>query len=114
MGEPEMIAAIAPIVGGRLYPDIAPPGAAMPFATLQQIGGAAVNFLAGASDKVGVRMQINVWSKSRAEAMTLIRQIEVAMADQLHATVEGGAIARYDEQTGTRGAMQDFSLWFDA
>jgi hypothetical protein len=44
----------------------------------------------------------------------LIRQVEDALraSTTLRATTEAGAVAIYDDDTGTYGATQDFSIWF--
>lgn len=112
MIEPQLVTALGSLVGGRVFPDVAPAGTLLPYATYQQIGGIAVNFLEGTGSKSGVRMQINIWSKTRPEAMTLIRQAEALLVSTpLFAKLEGGAQARYDEETTLRGAMQDFSFF---
>lgn len=112
MIEATLVTALSAIVA-RVYPDIAETGTALPYVTYQQVGGTPVNYLAGVgSDKKNARIQINVWATTRIEAMTLIRQVEDAMvASPLYGLIEGGAQARYDEETKTRGATQDFSFW---
>ena len=99
----------------RVFPDVAPANTARPYITWQQVGGKPVNFMAGASDKKNARIQINVWSDSRKEATTMIRAIENLMvAAPLTAFIESGAVSTLDPETGYKGAMQDFSFWFDA
>ncbi|RXZ42709.1 DUF3168 domain-containing protein [Crenobacter cavernae] len=116
MIEPTLVATFGPLVGGRVFADFAPAGTPLPFATYQQVGGRPVSFLEGApASKKHARFQINVWSTSRQEAMTIIRLIEdLAVQVPLLGEIEGGAVALYDEAADRRGAMQDFSFWFDA
>jgi len=111
--EPQLVTVLSGIVSGGAFPDIAPAGTALPYCTYQQVSGTPVNYLgAESSDKKSSRIQVNVWSATRAQAMTLIRQIEDAIVKApLFGMVEGGAIATYDDVTKTRGAMQDFSFW---
>ena len=112
--ETTLIAAVSPLVGGRVFPDFAPYSTPRPFATWQQIGGDVPVFVEGAiGSQRKVRMQVNVWSDTRQEAIRLMRQIETALVDQL-AEPEGGAISLVDEDAGMRGATQDFALWGDA
>jgi hypothetical protein len=102
------------LVGGRVYPDVAPEGTPVPYITYQAVGGAPVNFLSGdRPDKTNTRMQVNVWAKSRIEASELGAQIEDAIraATALQTEVLTGRVATYDETTRYRGAIQDFSLW---
>ncbi len=112
--EEKLIAAVSPLVGGRVFPDFAPYSTTRPFATWQQIGGDVPVFVeCSIGSQRKVRMQVNVWSDTRKEAISLIRQIESALVTQ-HADPEGGAISLVDEDAGIRGAMQDFSIWGDA
>lgn len=114
--EADLIAVLDPLVSSRVYPDVGADGAATPYVTYQQVGGVPANFLAGVPDKRNGRFQINVWSLTRAEAMSLIRQIEdaVRLSSTLRATTEGGAVAVYEPETKLYGARQDFSIWFQA
>lgn len=114
--EADLIAVLDPLVGSRVYPDVGPDNAVTPYVTYQQVGGVPVNFLAGVPDKRNGRFQINVWSRTRAEAMGIIRQIEdaVRLSSTLLATSEGGAVSVYEPDTKLYGARQDFSIWFQA
>mgnify|MGYP001027979381 CR=1 FL=1 len=113
MIEPVLVSVLAPLVGGRLFPDFAPADTPRPFATYQQVGGQAGAYVEGAPiDKKNARMQINVWADTRQEAMTLIRAIEdTIVCDPLCGDPLGAPVALYDAAIGMRGAMQDFSLW---
>jgi hypothetical protein len=112
MTENQLVTALNPLVGGRVYPDAAEMGTTLPYITWQQVGGGSVNYLGGgAVDKKQARIQINVWAQTRKEAMTLIRQIEdICVSDPFFGRSEGAAIARY-ESANLRGAFQDFSFW---
>jgi len=112
MIETQIVQLLRTLVSGGAYPDVADGTAVLPYATYQQVGGKPIRYLSGIADKKIARFQINVWSKTRAEATTLIRQIEDQMILQLNATAEGGAISTYDEISKLRGAMQDFSVTF--
>jgi len=116
MTEVDLANALNPLVGNRVYPDLATdPNVVTPFIVYQQVGGRPVNFIEGqGSELKNARVQISVWGKTRLEVMTLIRQVENTMVQSpLFGTVEGGAIAAYSESTKMRGAHQDFSVWFD-
>lgn len=114
--EGEIVRALAGLVEGRVYPDTAPEGVRLPFIVYQQVGGAPLEFLAGVPDKKNGRFQIEVWSKRRAEASGLIRQIEdiVRTDSTLLGTTLAGALATYDDVLNWYGARQDFSIWFSS
>lgn len=106
------LAALCP----RVFPDVAPAGTARPYVTYQQIGGDPSFYVEGqVMAKVSAYMQINVWHESRQQANTLMRQIEAALLQStaFQAEPQGGLIAGFEEDTETRSAQQDFSIWAD-
>jgi hypothetical protein len=97
----------------RVYPDIAPSGAALPYVTWQAIGGKSLRFLDNvAADKRNTFMQINVWAATRIEANTLIRQIEdlVCASSALTGLPDGEALSMYEDETKDYGSMQRFTI----
>ena len=98
----------------RVFPDIAPTGAATPYITWQGIGGESLRFMDGsAADKRNTYMQISVWSKTRLEALSLIRSIEDAMctSSAMAAAPSGEPISTYEPDTQLYGCIQRFSIW---
>ncbi|WP_416046679.1 DUF3168 domain-containing protein [Cupriavidus basilensis] len=114
--EADLFQALQGLVGGRVYPDLAPADVGLPFVTFQQVGGQPINFLAGAPDKENGRFQLNVWSDDREQATALLRQIRRTLVEdpRLLATVMTGVVWPYEPLTKLYGATQDFSIWFDA
>lgn len=114
--ESDIYTALQALVSGRLYPDVGPQDATLPYMTYQQVGGDAANFLAGNPSKRNARFQINAWARTRAESATLIRAAEDLMrsTSTLNATTLGGAVAVFEPDTKLFGSTQDFSVWFDA
>ncbi len=105
-----LIAALCP----RVYPDVAPAGAVLPYVTYQHIGGQPLRYVNGQA--VGLRhsqIQVNTWAATRAESLSLCRAIEDAISS---ATVFSGKpdsepIGDVDGDSDRRGCMQDFSIW---
>lgn len=100
----------------RVFPDVAPAGTQRPYVTYQQIGGDPSFYVEGqVMAKVSAYMQINVWHESRQQANTLMRQIEAALllSTAFQAEPQGGLIAGFEDDTETRSAQQDFSIWAD-
>ena len=60
-------------------------------------------------------MQINVWHDNREQANALMRQIEAALLQStvFQAEPQAGLISGFEEDTETRSAQQDFSIWAD-
>lgn len=111
--ETNLIAALQSVCP-RVFPDVAPEGAARPYITWQQLGGKPVNFTEGSTPTTrNALMQINVWSKTRLEANTLAQQIEDALraAPALQAAPEGQLLAVYEDDPQLYGAILRFDIW---
>lgn len=112
--ETALFDALKGLVSNRVYPDVAPEGAARPYITYQQVGGAGVNFLdPTVPSKKNARIQVNVWADTRMAAGDLSRQVEDALRTTvaLQTTVLSAAVALHEPETKLRGTRQDFSVW---
>ncbi len=107
--------ALKHLADGRVLPDFAPEGTALPFIVYQAVGGEPVNYLTGEQpDKQRVRVQVSAWSgASRIAASELGQQVEEAIraAANLQPEVATGRLATYDEDTKCRGTRQDFYIF---
>lgn len=97
----------------RVYPDVAPSSATVPYIVWQAIGGEALRFGDGtAPENRHTLLQVAVWSKTRTEALSLIHQVEDAIcAASWQATPQGEAASTYEPDTGLRGSLQRFNVW---
>lgn len=97
----------------RVFPDVAPSDAALPFITWQQVGGDVIRPLSGLPDKRNAMVQINCWSDRRAVANELALSVEAALVASVVfvARPVSALVATNDDDTDLRGAMQDFSIW---
>lgn len=112
--ETDLYTALQALASGRMYPDVAPEGTALPYITYQQIGGQGVNFLdPTVPSKKNARVQINVWAGTRLAAANLARSIEDTLrgAASLQVSVLGALTALHEPDTGLYGTRQDFSIW---
>lgn len=98
----------------RVFADVAVEGTALPYVTWQGIGGESLGYLDNtAADKRHTLMQVSVWSQSRLQASTLIREIEVAMraSQDFTATPQGEPLSTYEPDTKLHGSIQRFLIW---
>lgn len=112
--EADIFALLQGLVGGRVFPDVAPFGTARPYLTYQQIGGEVINYTdAQLPDKQNGYFQINVWAASRVEAAALALQVDTAFrsASAFQAEPQAGPIATHDTDLELYGTIQDFSIW---
>lgn len=112
--EADLKTEIGALVSGRCYPDVAPTGATLPFATYQQAGGEVVTFINRETpSKKNGRFGVWVWATTRATAQALMLQVENALilSTRFQALPLGAAVSERDQETGYYGARQDFSVW---
>jgi len=112
--EDHIDAVLQHLAGGRVFPDLAPPGTGRPFITYQLVGGTPDEYLSGdRAEKRYRRFQVNVWAARRAEASDLGMLAEDALRSATYLQVEvlTERAATYDEDTDLRGFMQDFNLY---
>lgn len=114
--ESDIVAALTSLVGGRVFPEVAPYSTAKPYIIYQQVGGAAENFLeAAVVGKKNARIQISCWTLTRLSANSLARQAEDALVvSSLKAYVLGALNAdlENDVEPWLYGTHQDFSVWY--
>ncbi|WP_144149352.1 DUF3168 domain-containing protein [Paraburkholderia sp. BCC1884] len=107
-------AALAALADGRVYPDVAPAGAVKPYIVYQGVGGVDETTLDGPDTLQNCRMQIAVWSTTRAEAATIMQEIRQAMtAAPVLGTPIGAPVPDYESDTKLYGSRLDVSIWFN-
>ena len=97
----------------RTFPDVAPPATAMPYVTRQGIGGEPLRNLDNtASDKRHTLMQINGWAATRAQSLTMVRQIEDALCGSglFIAKPQGEPLSTYEPDAPAYGSLQRFDI----
>jgi hypothetical protein len=107
-------AALSQIAGGRIYPDVAPAGAAKPYVVFQSVGGVDETTFDGLNELQNSRMQVAVWSLNRPEAATVMQQILQALtAAPVRGTPIGAPVSVYEDDTKLFGSRLDVSIWFN-
>lgn len=112
--EATLVTLLSSLVSGRIYPDVAPSGAALPRIVYQQVGGEGLSFMDGSMpSKENGRMQIVCWATTRLAAINLSKQVESAVCGSatLQATPLGARVSDYEADTQLYGSRQDFSVW---
>ncbi|MNS19686.1 hypothetical protein D3C72_514090 [compost metagenome] len=114
--EASIFSLLSPLVGGRVFPDVAPYNTLRPYITYQQVGGHVIRPLGKeVPDKQNGFFQVNTWADRRAEAAALALQIEAAFvtAAVFSAKPMSAPIGTHDEDVSLYGTQQDFSVWSD-
>jgi len=105
--------ALASVAGGRVYPDTTPDNVTFPCVVYQQVGGDVLNPLECVDPNLDhARMQVWVWSKTRLEASTVMRQVRTALMGSLKAYAYSAPVSNYDDVLKLYGARTDFGVWY--
>lgn len=108
------LVALLKTICARTFPDVAPESTALPYITWQGLGGEPLRNLDNtASDKRHTLMQVNVWSATRMQSLTMIRQIEDALcaSSAFTATPQGEPLSTYEPDTASYGCIQRYDVW---
>lgn len=107
-------AALAPLAGGRIYPDVAPTGAARPYIVYQSAGGVDETTFDGLNELQNSRMQVVAWGEDRLSVALLVQQILRALtAAPVLGTPIGAPVSVYEDDTRLFGSRTDVSIWFN-
>ena len=112
--EADIFNALKTLVNNRVYPDLAPIGAARPFIAYSQVGGEALSFLERAlPDKKHGRFQIDVYADSRTECASVALQVEAAMtaSNAFQCRALSAPVSTYEPEVLIFGSQQDFSIF---
>lgn len=115
--ESALTAIVSPIFAGKFNWDVLPDGGTtnVKFCIAQQVGGKEDWYIDKDDEKTHrhARIQFDIWSKTRAEASALAKQLSDAIRAMPHATEAYGApVFEYQEDLKLYGARQDFGIWY--
>ncbi|HEX7119397.1 MAG TPA: DUF3168 domain-containing protein [Longimicrobiales bacterium] len=104
--------------GSRIFPLVLPQDATFPAVTYQQISSVRTHAMGQDGAIIRVRVQINSWGRSYAEARTLAGEVETQLS-RFKGTVGGtrvldvlldNEIETYESETQARRVIQDFTF----
>ncbi|CAB3704652.1 DUF3168 domain-containing protein [Achromobacter piechaudii] len=113
--EGKLKAVLAPLVAGRLFPDVTPDKPEFPLIVYQGVGGSEQWYVEGKRrEKRHQRVQIHVWATSRLEASGIADLIGTALCESGFPAVEpyGAPSSLYEEAIKKYGTRQDFGIWY--
>lgn len=106
---------LAPLVSGRVYPDVTPDKPEFPLIVYQGVGGQEQWYVEGRRrEKRHRRVQIHVWAETRLQAEAIADQVATALCESDFPAVEpyGAPTDLYEEAIKKRGTRQDFGIWY--
>lgn len=114
--------ASATSAGTRVYPHILPQSPTYPAVTYQQVSAVRTHAMGNTGPVVRVRMQVNLWGRTYAEARTLASETLARLgrfADTIGTTrvldvLLDNEFDTYESETQTRRVVQDYTLLITA
>ena len=109
----QLVAQLASVVSGRLYPMVAPDGAVKPYLVYQRITNTVNNVLAGNGNPPieNTRFQIDVWADSYGSAQATAGAVKAAMLAWGVQNVQILEADQYEAQTHLYRVLMDYSVW---
>lgn len=106
--------ALSPVLPAKVFPDVAPAAIAAPWITYQAVGGQAFATIDGETPStLNARMQITVWSKTRAQTASIMQQAFQALVNPVVKAVPIGApVSTFEPDTFLYGSTLDFSVTY--
>jgi hypothetical protein len=106
--------ALQALAAGSVFPDVAPAATPAPWITYQAVGGQAFPSLDSTTPVLrNQRVQVTVWSKTRANAADLMEQVFEALVNPAVKAVPIGApVSTFEKDTLLYGSTLDFSITY--
>lgn len=105
--------ALASLADGNVFPDLAPPGTPAPWITYLAAGGVDHTTLDDTESTLNARVQIDVWTHSRADTAALMAQVRTALkSPPVRAVPIGAPVSSFESDTLLYGSRLDFSITY--
>lgn len=109
----DVVAALAGVTGGRIYPLTRPQGATLPCVTYQRVSGQSVQSHSGASGQARSRFQFDVWGRTYDDVAAAGDALRVALIG-LRGALGVLQLNDHDEADPLTGMVRrslDFAIW---
>ena len=115
-------AGVTAIISDRTYPLVLPQGTKLPACTYQQISGPRIHAMGSDPGLTSPRYQVNAWSTSYEQALSLANQLRLSLQDYSGST--GGfeiqriffdnemEISSVDKNEIVYHIAQDYIIWY--
>jgi len=110
--ESQIVSACGPFLGGRIYPDIAPLEAGIPYAVYTRVSGQTIVALDGEVKANNARVQLAVWSTFRENSVETMNELELLLVTAMKATPLGQISYEFSPVSKLYGSRKDFSFWW--
>lgn len=105
--------------GSRVYPQVLPQEPTYPAVTYQQVSAVPLRAMGADGSVLRVRVQVNCWGKTYAEALSLAGAVEARMSRfsgeaggvTVLDTLLDSSLERYELESNTRRVIQDYTIF---
>ncbi len=111
MIQEQLQAVLAPLVGGRSYPNLAAQDAAAPYIVYQRVVSVTNNNLLSASDLQNTRVQIDAYAKTYANVQQIAASVRLAMQGAGFTNVQLSEQDFYEIDVRLHRVSLDYSIW---
>ena len=102
---------VTSLVSTRSYPVVLPQGVAFPAITFSRVSTDPVFALAGSEGKDAVRVQVDCWSRTYANAKDIANAVRAALeASPVYGQMRS-QLETFEEETRLFRVMQEYSVW---
>lgn len=113
MIDERLVTVLSGVAGGRIYPLVAPQPATTPYVVYTRVSSTLENVLAGNGTPPidNTRFQVDCYSKTYSEALTVASAVQAAMLGWSERNVQISSSALYEDDVKLFRFMMDFSVW---
>ncbi|MDD2728174.1 DUF3168 domain-containing protein [Malikia sp.] len=97
--------------GSRVFPQVAPEGTEKPYIVYQRVSSSSENTLDGRSGLVNTRMQIDVFARTYAQALSVTSAIDGLMDAWEVQNISILSADSFEPDTRLHRVTSDYSIW---
>lgn len=106
----ELFTALSPLVEGRVYPDVLPDDPVYP-CIRYDASTESINTLCGQSELSRIRYSLHIFSRSVADAILLVAQVQATMRGFVFRNVPVAWMDGFEPLVGKHYQSIDFQVW---
>ena len=106
-----LFSTLAPLVSGRVFPNIAPHGAQTPYVVYARISSVPDNTLSDGAPATTARLQVDCFDTTYAAAITLAESVKAALAGSALTQTLLSEQDQFEADAFLHRVILDFSIW---
>lgn len=103
--------ALQSLVGGRVYPNVAPDKPTAPYIVYSRVASSPENTLADGQPIQQTRLQVDIYDKTYAGVQTLAESVLTAMTGATVKAIQLLEQDQYEQDVKLHRVIHDYSIW---